>query len=250
VTQLRALVVVHEPGNSPGLVGRRLEYHGYELVETLVTDDLASPSGRFDGGEASDHDLIVVMGSMYSVYDTSTIGEWIDDELGFLAAAQRAAVPVLGICFGAQALATSLGGAVTRAERPQIGWHPLRPDPASGLPAGPWMQWHYDHFEPPPDADVIARDDVCVQAFTIGRSLGVQFHPEVTVSNVEVWIEAGGADELIAAGIDPAALIAETAEMQGGVVDRTNRLVDWFLADVASRSPAAWPGTLPATRQR
>jgi len=241
-------VVIHEPGNPAGLVGRRLEHHGYRLHELLVTRDLSSPSGDFEAGTPGDYDVIVVMGSMYSVYDTPTIGEWIADELAFLASAHATGVPVLGICFGAQALAASLGGAVVRADRPQIGWHPLATDPESGIPDGPWMQWHSDRIEPPPGATVIAEDGVGVQAFTIGRALGLQFHPEVTPHSVAVWIDSGGGDELRAAGIDPDALVTETAEMQHDVIERTDRLVDWFVADVATRS--AEPGTLRATPLR
>jgi GMP synthase-like glutamine amidotransferase len=242
------LVVVHEPGNPAGLVGSRLEHHGYELGELLVSRDLSSPSGEFDAGTPDEYDLIVAMGSTYSVYDTDTIGEWIGDELAFLAQAHATGVPVLGICFGAQALAACLGGAVVRAERPQIGWHPLTAEPQSGIPAGPWMQWHSDRIEPPPGASVLAQDSVGVQAFTIGRSLGVQFHPEVTPESIAVWIDSGGADELRAAGIDPEALVIETAQMQSDVTERTDRLVDWFVADVATRS--VQPETLPATPLR
>lgn len=237
---VQALVVVHEPGNLPGLVGARLEHHGFELTETLVTTDLASPSGSFAGGHPTDHDLIVVLGSMYSVYDPR-ISHWIGDELAFLATATSAGVPVLGVCFGAQALATSLGGVTVRAARAQIGWHPLSPEPGSGLPGGPWMQWHYDRFEAPPGAAVLATDDVGVQAFTIGRSLGVQFHPEVTPRSIEVWSHGDGGDELRAAGIDPDQLLAETARIEPEVRARTDRLVDWFLAEVATAP--AWPGT-------
>ena len=129
-------------------------------------------------------------------------------------------------------MATALGGRVERAPTHQVGWHPVTPEAGSGLPAGPWMQWHYDRFQPPVDASVIAHE-VGVQAFTIRRHLGVQFHPEVTRSHLEGWIEMGGAEELRKVGVDPAALLDETAAIEPDVTRRTNQLVDWFLADVA-----------------
>ncbi len=230
---MRALVVVHEPGSEAVLVGERLEHHGFELVEAIVAPEVGDPTGRFDVGAPTDYDLIVPMGSTYSVYDTDRIGAWIGDELDFLRSADASDVPVLGICFGAQALAAALGGRVVRAATHQVGWHPLTADPSSGLPDGPWMLWHYDRFEPPADADVLARDEVGVQAFTIRRHLGVQFHPEVTRAHVQGWLELGGSDELERLGIDTDDLLGKTAAVEADVTRRTNQLVDWFLADVA-----------------
>jgi len=230
---MRALVVVHEPGSESALVGERLQHHGFELVDAVVTKQVGNPAGRADFGEPSDYDLIVPMGSTYSVYDTARIGAWIGDELDFLRRADAADVPIFGICFGAQALAAALGGRVVRADAHQVGWHPLHADFDGGVLDGPWMQWHYDRFDPPADATVLARDEVGVQAFTVGRHLGVQFHPEVTHAHVSSWIDMGGADELRRIGIDAEALLDDTAAIEPDVTTRTNRLVDWFLADIA-----------------
>ncbi len=233
---MRALVVVHDPGSDPVLVGERLQHHGFELHEALITTDVGDPTGSAGHdvlGDPTDYDLIVPMGSNYSVYDTATIGSWIDDELDFLRGADQAGVPVLGVCFGAQALATALGGRVVRSEQHQVGWHPLSPEPGCGLPGGPWMQWHYDRFEPPAEATIVASDHVGVQAFTIGRHLGVQFHPEVTAAHVAGWVDMGGRAELERIGVDPDRLIADAAANEPDARRRTAQLVDWFLADVA-----------------
>lgn len=236
---MRALVIVHDPGNEAVLVGERLEHHGFEQREVAITNDVDNPQGSAAGlGEPTDYDLIVPMGSTYSLTEPDRISTWIHDELDFLRRADAAGVPVLGVCFGGQSLAAAHGGRVLRADRPQIGWHHLSPCPGAPIPAGRWMQWHYDRFEPPthdPDVDVLAVDDVGVQAFTLRRNLGVQFHPEVTPEHVRRWVDLGGGAELHALGIDPDDLIDECAAMLGDVRARTNALVDWFLADVATR---------------
>lgn len=231
---MRALVIVHDPGSEAVLVGDRLEHHGFTLDRYEITTVVNHPVGSVDEiGDPNDYDLIVPMGSIWSVYDTDRIGSWVGDELEYLRRADEADVPVFGVCFGAQALAAALGGRVVRSETPQVGWHPLEVDPGVGLPSGPWMQWHYDRFEPPTDATVLAEDGIGVQAFAIRRHLGVQFHPEVTRAHLDYWMDLSGTEELDDLGISLQDLLDETSQREGEVVHRTNQLVDWFLNDIA-----------------
>ena len=232
---MRALVIVHEAAGEAMLVGTRLEHHGYEQVEFLVTPDPGSPFGSMVGiGEPTDYDLIVAMGSVHSLTAPDDISSWIHDELDLLRRADDAGVPVLGVCFGSQALAVAHGGRVVKADRPQIGWHPLEVSPSVAPLAGPWMQWHYDRFEPPSGADVLAADEIGVQAFRLRRNLAVQFHPEVTRDHVARWVDGGGSAELEALAIDPDQLLVTTAAMETDAARRTDDLVDWFLAEIAS----------------
>jgi len=97
-------------------------------------------------------------------------------------------IPILGVCFGAQALAAALGGTVSRAPRPEIGWHYVETD-ASWISRGPWFQWHSDRFTVPDGATELARSALAPQAFRHGRSLGVQFHPEVDGDIVSDWLD-------------------------------------------------------------
>ncbi|MEM8924201.1 MAG: type 1 glutamine amidotransferase [Actinomycetota bacterium] len=232
----RAVVVAHDPMETAGMVGRRLVDHGFELVELVVTEAADKPRSDVPFVDPADHDLVVVMGSVHSVYDTETIGSWIGRELDFLRAADAAGVPVLGICFGGQALAAAHGGAVIRSERKQVGWYPV-PSDRPELSVGPWMQWHYDRFEAPPAAEVLSVDDYGVQAFTLRRNLGVQFHPEVDPDHLQRWFDGGGVEELASLGLDPDPIMADARRHASQ--ERTNTLVDWFLADIADFQPAA-----------
>ena len=228
---MRALVIQPEFGNDSALVGERLRARGFQLDDVVMSDPNGDPLD-VDLRRPADYDVVVAMGSIRSVYEAD-IRPWIRNELDFLRRADAERVPVLGICFGAQALAAVHGGRVVRADRPQVGWHALD-GRGSGIPSGLWMQWHYDRIEPPAEATVLASDEWCVQAFTVGRALGVQFHPEVTPRHLAGWLESGGSSELDQLGIDCDQLLADTDAIQPDVTARTNRLVDWFLSDVAT----------------
>ena len=73
----------------------------------------------------------------------------------------------------------------------ELGWRAIETDDAELVPAGPWLEWHYERFCTPPGATELARTADAPQAFRIGPHLGVQFHPEATVEIVEGWARGG-----------------------------------------------------------
>jgi GMP synthase-like glutamine amidotransferase len=215
---MRVLVIKHHDIDDPGFIGSAFTDRGAVLVTHLVPDD--GPLPPLDG---IDH--IVVLGAAWSVYDTKTIGHWIDSELDWLRGADASGVPVLGICFGAQALAAALGGRVEPAPRPEIGWTTIESLAPDLIEAGPWLEFHSDQFVLPPKARLLARNELCAQAFAVGRHLAVQFHPEVDGAQVRRWLESGGAAEAAQAGQNPAELAAQAEAMEPGAAVRADRLV-------------------------
>jgi GMP synthase-like glutamine amidotransferase len=222
---VRALVIQHEEDAPGGLVSTWLAERGAEEDVYLITAD---------GKRAIDprnYDLVVSLGSERSAYDDAL--PWVPREAALLRDAFDVDVPVLGICFGAQMLARALGGRALRNERAEIGWVPIRSDDPALFAEGPWFQWHHDTFTPPPGAALRASSPAGPQAYTISRSLGVQFHPEVTIPIVEEWI-ALGADQLVRHGVDPDRLLAETREREADNRSRAWRLLDAFVDRVAA----------------
>jgi GMP synthase-like glutamine amidotransferase len=219
----RALVIQHEKPTPPGLIDPWLRDRGAE-VETLRIDE-QDPHDL----DARDYGVIVSLGSEFGAYQDDL--EWISHEMDLFREASEADVPILGVCFGGQLLARVLGGRVFRADKEEIGWLPVGSRDPDVVPDVPWFQWHFDTFTAPPGADVVAENEVGPQAFVIGRSLGVQFHPEVTPDIMESWVRAYR-HELDEHGVDPDRLLEETHERAKTSRAASLRLLDRFLERV------------------
>ncbi|MGZ8629630.1 MAG: type 1 glutamine amidotransferase [Actinomycetota bacterium] len=220
---MRVLVLKpHELAN-PGLIGQALRERGAELTEHVLADDGPPPS--LDG-----FDAVAVMGAPWSVYGDE-VREWIGGLLDRLREAVEADVPVLGICFGAQAFAEANGGWVARARDTEVGLHEVATDDAPAVSSGPWFMWHGDTFGPPEGATVIARTAAGPQAYALGPHLLVQFHPEATADIVEAWLAYDDAD-FLRAGMDPADTVATMRAREAEARGRAAALVDRFLGGV------------------
>jgi GMP synthase-like glutamine amidotransferase len=197
-----------------------------EVLRIDLEDRTVDPTG---------YDLIVSLGSEFAAFDDTK--PFVVREAELMSEAIRRDVPVLGLCFGGQMLARVIGGEVYRSDDSEIGWLPVRSSDPSLIPEGPWFQWHFDTFTLPPTAKVIADSPVGPQAFVAGRSLGLQFHPEVTTEIMDDWVRVY-AHELEGDGIDPRALLEETVERANESERMARQVFDRFLADVARSSAA------------
>ncbi|MFO8064786.1 MAG: hypothetical protein R6V29_09175 [Spirochaetia bacterium] len=146
------------------------------------------------------YDAYIITGSYAGVYD----GEpWIESLLQFIRDAHSSSIPLVGICFGHQALAHALGG---RAAKAEIGWqlgvvHTTIHSEAAGTPQ--WLEerrealnlvyMHQDQvMELPPGALNFAETQRCPYAgFIIGETaLGLQGHPEFSADLTKSLIRA------------------------------------------------------------
>jgi GMP synthase-like glutamine amidotransferase len=216
-----ALVLEHGPLGPPGLLGDWLAAEGIPMALHRVDGAGALPDPR-------EHAFVVSLGSRWAPTDTDRAD--VMTELRYLERAVEHDVPVLGLCFGGQMLATVLGGTVERAPHPEVGWHAVETEDPEAVPEGPWLQWHFDRFTTPPGAQELARSEIGSQAFRQGPHIGVQFHPESTIEIVRGWARAD-AERLAALGIEDGDALLEKGRARAGEAARNAlRLFDGFRA--------------------
>jgi GMP synthase (glutamine-hydrolysing) len=172
------IIIVDFGSQYTQLIARRVREAGVYCEILPCTADFESIASRDPIG-------LILSGGPSSVYDEAAPG--LDTRLLELERGRRP-VPVLGICYGLQAIAHNLGGGVERASRREYGRAHLIVDDASGVfedvPDGStvWMS-HGDHLTSPPEGfRVIAHTENAPIAAVVSEDrpiFGVQFHPEV-----------------------------------------------------------------------
>lgn len=193
---MRAHYLQHVPFEGLGSIETWLQTAGYEITSTQFYESSALP-------DVNEIDLLIVMGGPMSVNDEGEF-PWLALEKKFIRDVIEAGKPVLGICLGAQLIASAMGGKVYQNPVQEIGWFPVQAVPSADNsifafpPSITVFHWHGETFSLPPGATLLARSEGCEnQAFQIGGSvIGLQFHLETTpASALEIVINCR--DELI-----------------------------------------------------
>ncbi len=211
---MHVLAVIHGEKVRAGVFGDVVTARGHRLEEWSLAwgKPLPRPLDAYGA-------VLVFGGAMHA--DQDQHHPWLREENLFLERLLDLQRPALGICLGAQLLAKAAHAPVHPASESEIGWSRVElteaaeDDPLLGrLPQRfEAFQWHHYTYDVPAGAVELARSSVCTQAFRLGENAwGVQFHPEVTLAQIEGWLEE---DE--ATPVDSAALLAETRE----------RIVEW-----------------------
>lgn len=216
------LVLQHNDDCPPALLADWLDERGIEWRLVDVERD-----GHPDLDSAP---WVVALGSRHST--TAAEPTWIPAEIELLRSAVRDEVPVLGICFGSQALSLALGGEVHPAPVLETGWDDRIEVLGDGIPPGPWLNFHRECFTLPPATRLLARSRAGPSAFRIGPHLGVQFHPEATPEIANAWGERYRRQHDPELDLD--ALAADGEANRDDAARRAYRLFDAWWARVAS----------------
>ena len=199
-TLARMIVLQHEPLEGPGSLASLLP-QGTRIVRAWEEPIPAEPS------------RLLVLGGGMSAYDDLP---FLRDEMVLIRNSVDAGKPVLGICLGSQLLAQALGGTVSRARQPELGFYRVKLLPAAAEDAlfstAPEslvaLHWHFDAFTLPPGGVALAGSTLTpLQAFRFRTAWGIQFHIEMNEELLAAFV-AGGAADLAAAGVDAEALRA------------------------------------------
>jgi GMP synthase-like glutamine amidotransferase len=194
---MRAHYLQHVPFEGLGSIESWLQRAGYDVTGTMfhVSDALPAPA---------EVDLLVAMGGPMSVNDEQQ-HPWLAAEKQFIRAVIELERPVLGVCLGAQLIASACGAAVYPNPVKEIGWLPIQgvvpeagDDEGEEQPATfrfpPFLEvfhWHGETFELPDGAVRLARSNGALnQAFQLGRSvIGLQFHLDTTADSARKLVE-------------------------------------------------------------
>jgi GMP synthase-like glutamine amidotransferase len=197
----RCLVIENDPTSD---LGQFDEW----LTEGGLTLDVVRPyAGDPLPADLEGYDALVVLGGEQHVYrnpDGTPDAPWFDALESLLRKAVRTRTATLGICLGAQLLATAHAGTVAPAVAgPEIGTRLVaKRDAAESDPLfGPMpmlpdvIQWHHDEVTELPVGAILlaASTNYPVQAFRVGSAAwGVQFHPECDTRILAAWVNESG----------------------------------------------------------
>lgn len=223
-----ALIVRHVPVE--GIAGFRepIEAAGYSLDRVDVTDP------GFSSLDLSEPDLLIMMGGPMAVYEQDR-HPWMACQQRRLAQRLERDRPTLGVCFGAQLMAASLGARVYAGPAKEVGFHPMaiadRASPLRHLDGVPVLHWHGDTFDMPDGAKLLASSErYAHQAFSVGPNiLGLQFHAEMGLDpRFETWVDQWPHD-VAAAGTTAERLRADHVRHGAGVVSAGRAMIaDWL----------------------
>jgi len=208
---MRAHYLQHVPFEGPGSIAPWLKAADYEITSTRFYESTTLPIPE-------QFDLLIVMGGPMSINDEDRF-PWLRTEKQFIRHTIESGKAVLGICLGAQLIASALGESVYPNRRKEIGWFPIE-----GLYQHDksifWFprsldvfHWHGETFDLPEGAVLLARSKACEnQAFQFGKNvIGLQFHLETTPESAHAIVTNCREELLPSKYVQPEAVILDQA---------------------------------------
>jgi GMP synthase (glutamine-hydrolysing) len=189
----KILVIQHNDDDNLNDLAAPFLEAGLEIVQWHAQKTPA-PVESLDGFSG-----LVSLGAFAGVEDEAET-PWMPFERKLIEEALAIEMPVLGLCFGSQLLASVAGAEVGKSGSPEVGWYEVEmteeaaADPLMSVlgPEPEVIQYHYDTFKWPalnPDVTILGTANGMNQAFRVGKNAwGTQFHIEMNLPTMLGWI--------------------------------------------------------------
>ncbi len=189
----KILVIQHNDDDNLNDLAQPFFEAGLEIVQWHAAKT-AAPIDSLDGFSG-----LVSLGAFAGVEDEAET-PWMPFERKLIETALEQEMPVLGLCFGSQLLASVAGAEVGKSGRPEVGWYQVQmtedaaSDPLMSAlgPEPEVIQYHYDTFTwqtLPENLTILATGGGMNQAFRVGKNAwGTQFHIEMNLPTMLGWI--------------------------------------------------------------
>jgi GMP synthase (glutamine-hydrolysing) len=226
---LRIHYLQHAEDEKPGSIVSFFKRRGESLKKTALFSGEPLP-------DIDSFDLLIVLGGPMGVRDVKKY-PWLKEEKKFIRKAIKENKKVLGICLGAQLIASALGAKVYKGKEKEIGWFDVFRSPEAGqtpfhrvLPVSMKVfHWHGDTFEIPGGAKKLAGNSLYPnQGFAWEeRVLALQFHLEMTPDSAALMVDKGRSElEKGGSHVQTGKEIKEKGEV---LFERNNRILDKLL---------------------
>ena len=208
---MRILIIQHSAADSLASAKSVIDALGHEIVAVRVDRQQPIPV-------SVECDAMIMLGGPFPLTAPHRPA-WIAEEQDLIRKYAESDRRILGICLGAQILASALGATVQRNQQPELGWHEIRRTSRAsslanhGLPDQMTVfHWHQDTFDIPSGADRLYESSGCRnQAFSIDdRIFGLQFHLEADARTIRTFLAISTHRKLLGNGVqNKAEIMAE-----------------------------------------
>jgi len=191
----KILVIVHDVDDNLNEMATPIAEAGILMDTWDVKNDQANTPNL----DALDqYSGIISLGAHAGVLEEAE-HSWIPHERKIMQWALDTETPLLGLCFGSQLLASTAGARIYKADEGEFAWTKLNllPEAANDPVLGVLEQgadafhFHFDTFDLPEGATLLAETNGMNQAFRIGdKAWATQFHPEVGISQQLAWMSS------------------------------------------------------------
>ena len=174
----------HVPFEGLGCLSEWFVSRGHELSYTRLYEETSLP-------KVESFDWLVVMGGPMGVSDSNKY-PWLCLEVDLIKSAITNGKRILGVCLGAQLMASAMGAKISRNEEREIGWYQVNKEGNENTAftkdtprTFDAFHWHGDTFDIPQGGEHLFSSAATLnQGFCIGTSvLALQFHLELGVGD-------------------------------------------------------------------